>query len=153
MEQLQKVKDHEKRVKSSFQVHLGVDPPSQEEQERVAALRSEHAARTRAREVQAAACRTETELHVAGALCTRTSGVVGVRARPCEVVAESSTPGLDPVSDGAGQANSGGHDCETDGPSEYVMDALHCGLTFNDLAKRAFSRKRFVEAARIVVIR
>lgn len=153
MEQLQKVRDHEKRVKSSFQVHLGVDPPTQVQQEHMAALRSEHAARMRAREVEAAARRTETELHVAGARCTRTGGAVAAQGRPCEVIVESSSSGLEPALVAAGAANSGDHSREAAGPSEYVMDALRCGHTFNDLAKRAFSRKRFVEVARIVVIR
>lgn len=149
MEQLQKVRDHEKRVKSSFQVHLGTEPPTQAEQERMADLRAEHAARMRAREYEAAASRTKTELHVAGALCARSGRAVTTQA-------ESGPPIPDSSEEFGRQPNSGRGDASADqesGPSEYVMDALRGSVLHDDLAKRAFSRNRFLAAGRLFIIR
>lgn len=152
MEQLQKVKDHEKRVKSSFQVHLGTEPPTQAEQERMAALRAEHAARMRAREYEAAASRTETELHVAGALCARSGRAVTAQAESGPAIPDSSKEFGPQTNNGGGDA-SADHGCQESSPSEYVMDALRGSVLHDDLAKRAFSRNRFLAAGRLIIIR
>eukprot|EP00892_Ulva_mutabilis_P008651 jgi/Ulvmu1/6158/UM028_0014.1 len=190
MEQLQRAKEEEKRVHSSFQVRLGQDPPTQEELDRKAALRAEHAARMRAREAEAAACRTETELHVAGALSMHchaeasTDAVLGDQAQASEdgagadplspaadhlradpastgvnpVEANPSSTGADPLGadpfpNSPGEAGSAGKDRKPHRPPEHIIAALECGETFDDVAKRVYSRRRFVEAGRLIVFR
>lgn len=146
MEQLQKVKEQEKRVKSSLHVHLGQDPPTQAEVDRMGALRAEHAARTRAREAEAAARRTETELHVAGARSMHSAAAPDTEAAPGSQEAGSGA-------DHPPQAIGASHARDQTTPPQRIIDALQCGVTYNDLAKRMFSRNRFVQTGRLVVIR
>lgn len=132
MEKLQKVREHEKRVNSSLQVRLGDEPPTEAERERVAALRAEHAARIQQQELDAVASRTRTVKHVAGAIVTASNG----EGPPLLAHGPAEE-------DGKGKT----------GPPEDVLIALQNGDMFDDLAKRVFSSKRFINAARLVIIR
>lgn len=154
MEKLQKAREHEKRVKSSSQVHLGQDPPTQAELDRMAALRAEHAAHMRAREGQAAACRTETELHVAGALSIRSVAGARTEAAPDHVdVGSNSGATANHVSQSLEVKGDATQHCTGDEPPDHIIHALQSGTTNNDLAKRAFSQRRFIQAARLIVVR
>jgi hypothetical protein len=153
-EQLQKVKDRRKTVKLSMQVEQGSVPPTKEQVEKYLELQRAHKERMRQRHASLASNRHSTILQTSGA-CS---------------FAQVPDPGKADALHGAEPQNASSPPAEgQDGPSteqasmqcsqtpsgppEDVLRALQCIEASDGLAKRAFSRRRFINAVGTVVVR